>query len=192
MEEIKMEILFIILGVVALLALWVISVYNTLIQARNKVKNSWSQIDVQLKRRFDLIPNVVETVKGYAKQEKDIFMQFAEARKMYDKGSQAGNVGEMAQANSMLGQTLGRLAVVVEQYPNLKADQGFLKLQDTLKETEDKIAFTRQFYNDVVLSYNNRREVFPSNLVAGMFKFKEAELFKLDDASERKAVKVSF
>ncbi|MFZ9139079.1 MAG: LemA family protein [Bacilli bacterium] len=187
-----MEILLIVLAVVALVAFWVIGVYNTLVQSRNKVKNSWSQIDVQLKRRFDLIPNIVETVKGYAKQEKDIFMQFAEARKMYDKGSQGGNVGEMAQANSMLGQTLGRLAVVVEQYPTLKADQGFLKLQDTLKETEDKISFTRQFYNDVVLSYNNRREVFPSNLVAGMFKFKEAELFKLDDAAERKAVKVSF
>jgi LemA protein len=187
-----MEILLIVLAVVALVGFWVIGVYNTLVQSRNKVKNSWSQIDVQLKRRFDLIPNIVETVKGYAKQEKDIFMQFAEARKMYDKGSQGGNVGEMAQANSMLGQTLGRLAVVVEQYPNLKADQGFLKLQDTLKETEDKISFTRQFYNDVVLSYNNRREVFPSNLVAGVFKFKEAELFKLDDVAERKAVKVSF
>jgi len=111
---------------------------------------------------------------------------------MFDSGNKAGNVGEMAQANSMLGQTLGRLAVVVEQYPVLKADQGFLKLQDTLKETEDKISFTRQFYNDVVLSYNNQREVFPSNLIAGSFKFKEADLFKLDDVAERKAVNVSF
>ena len=190
-----MEILIglgIVLAIVALIALWIIGVYNTLIQSRNKVKNSWSQIDVQLKRRFDLIPNIVETVKGYAKQEKEIFMQFADARKMYDKGSSQGNVGEMAQANSMLGQTLGRLAVVVEQYPVLKADQGFLKLQDTLKETEDKISFTRQFYNDMVLSYNNRREVFPSNLIANGFNFKEAELFKLDDAVERKNVKVSF
>ncbi len=182
----------IVLAIVALIGLWIIGVYNTLIQSRNKVKNSWSQIDVQLKRRFDLIPNIVETVKGYAKQEKEIFMQFADARKMYDKGSSQGNVGEMAQANSMLGQTLGRLAVVVEQYPVLKADQGFLKLQDTLKETEDKISFTRQFYNDMVLSYNNRREVFPSNLIANGFNFKEAELFKLDDAVERKNVKVSF
>lgn len=186
-----MEWIIIIVAIV-IIGFWIVSVYNTLIQSRNKVKNSWAQIDVQLKRRFDLIPNVVETVKGYAKQEKEIFMQFAEARKMYDKGSQSGNVNDMAQANSMLGQTLGRLAVVVEQYPNLKADQGFLKLQDTLKETEDKISFTRQFYNDVVLSYNNRREVFPSNLIAGMFKFKEADLFKLDDASERQNVKVSF
>jgi LemA protein len=119
-------------------------------------------------------------------------MNFADARKMYDKGSKSENVGEMAQANSMLGQTLGRLAVVVEQYPVLKADQGFLKLQDTLKDTEDKISFTRQFYNDVVLSYNNRREVFPSNIVAKTFKFKEAELFKLDDVAERKSVKVAF
>jgi LemA protein len=190
-----MEILIglgIVVAIVVVVALWVIGVYNTLIQSRNKVKNSWSQIDVQLKRRFDLIPNIVETVKGYAKQEKEIFMNFADARKMYDKGSQGGNVGEMAQANSMLGQTLGRLAVVVEQYPVLKADQGFLKLQDTLKDTEDKISFTRQFYNDVVLSYNNRREVFPSNVIANAFKFKEAELFKLDDVAERKSVKVSF
>ena len=184
--------LLVILGVVVLVAFWVIGVYNRLVQSRNKVKNSWSQIDVQLKRRFDLIPNIVETVKGYAKQEKEIFMEFAKARKMYDSGAQSGNVGELSQANSMLGQTLGRLAVVVEQYPNLKADQGFLKLQDTLKETEDKISFTRQFYNDVVLSYNNAREVFPSSVVAGMFKFKEAELFKLDDVAERQAVKVSF
>lgn len=190
-----MEILIglaVILGIVILIGLWVVGVYNTLIQSRNKVKNSWSQIDVQLKRRFDLIPNIVETVKGYAKQEKEIFMQFADARKMYDKGTQSGNVGDMAQANSMLGQTLGRLAVVVEQYPNLKADQGFLKLQDTLKETEDKISFSRNFYNDVVLSYNNRREVFPSNLIANAFAFKEAELFKLDDVAERKNVNVSF
>jgi LemA protein len=187
-----MEILIGILVLVVVIGLWVVGVYNKLVQARNKVKNSWSQIDVQLKRRFDLIPNIVETVKGYAKQEKEIFMEFANARKMFDSGNKAGNVGEMAQANSMLGQTLGRLAVVVEQYPVLKADQGFLKLQDTLKETEDKISFTRQFYNDVVLSYNNQREVFPSNLIAGSFKFKEADLFKLDDVAERKAVNVSF
>jgi LemA protein len=187
-----MEILIGVVVVIVLIGLWIVSVYNRLVQGRNRVKNSWSQIDVQLKRRFDLIPNIVETVKGYAKQEKEIFMEFANARKMYDKGSQSGNVGEMAQANSMLGQTLSRLAVVVEQYPILKADQGFLKLQDTLKETEDKISFTRQFYNDVVLSYNNSREVFPSNIVAGMFKFKEADLFKLDDVSERQNVKVSF
>jgi LemA protein len=185
-------IVVIILVVVVLLALWVVGVYNTLIQARNRVKNSWSQIDVQLKRRFDLIPNIVETVKGYAKQEKEIFMAFADARKMYDKGSSTGQVGDMAQANAMLGQTLSRLAVVVEQYPTLKADQGFLKLQENLKDTEDKISFTRQFYNDVVLSYNNRREVFPSNLIANAFKFKEAELFKLDDPSERQNVKVQF
>lgn len=190
-----MEILIglgIIVGIVVVIASWVIGVYNTLVQSRNKVKNSWSQIDVQLKRRFDLIPNIVETVKGYAKQEKEIFMNFADARKMYDKGAKNENVGEMAQANSMLGQTLGRLAVVVEQYPVLKADQGFLKLQDTLKDTEDKISFTRQFYNDVVLSYNNRREVFPSNIIANAFKFKEADLFKLDDVAERKSVSVSF
>jgi LemA protein len=177
--------------IVVLIGLWVLGVYNELIQKRNRVKNSWSQIDVQLQRRFDLIPNLIEIVKAFAKQEKDIFMAFAEARKMFASGQQHGSVGEISQANNMLGRAVMQLGVVVESYPQLKSDQNFLRMQGDLKETEDKIALNRQFYNDVVLTYNNSREVFPASVVAGMFKFKEAELFKVD-AATRAAPKVSF
>ena len=179
----------VILVLLVMLALWVVGTYNKLIVGRNKVRNSWAQIEVQLKRRFDLIPNLVETVKGFAAQEKDIFLEFAKARKMFSEASAAGNVEDMAKANNLLSRSI---AVVVEQYPQLKSDQSFLKLQETLQDTENKIAFSRQFYNDVVLTFNNMREVFPSNIVANMFKFKEAQLFKLDEEEEAKAPKVKF
>jgi len=179
----------VILVLLVMLVLWVVATYNKLIVGRNKVRNSWAQIEVQLKRRFDLIPNLVETVKGFATQEKDIFMEFAKARKMFSEASAAGNVEDMAKANNLLSRSI---AVVVEQYPQLKSDQSFLKLQETLQDTENKIAFSRQFYNDVVLTFNNMREVFPSNIVANMFKFKEAQLFKLDEEEEAKAPKVKF
>jgi LemA protein len=175
--------------VIILLVVWVIGTYNKLVTSRNKVKNSWAQIDVQLKRRFDLVPNLIETVKGFAAQEKGIFMEFAKARKMFAEGSSSGNVGEMAEANALLSRTI---SVVVEQYPALKSDASFLKLQDTLQDTENKIAFSRQFYNDVVLSFNNKREVFPSNIVANMFGFKEAELFRIAEEAQRDAPKVQF
>jgi len=179
----------VVLVLLVMLVLWVVATYNKLIVGRNKVRNSWAQIEVQLKRRFDLIPNLVETVKGFATQEKDIFMEFAKARKMFSEASAAGNVEDMAKANNLLSRSI---AVVVEQYPQLKSDQSFLKLQETLQDTENKIAFSRQFYNDVVLTFNNMREVFPSNIVANMFKFKEAQLFKLDEEEEAKAPKVKF
>ncbi len=176
-----------------LLAIWLVSwgigTYNKLIKGRNKVKNSWAQIDVQLKRRFDLIPNIVETVKGYATHEKSIFEEFAKARKLYDTGAGEGSVGKMAEANAQLSRLI---AVTVERYPELKADVQFIKLQETLNDTENKIAFARQFYNDVVLSFNNSREVFPSNLIANMFGFKEAELFKIVNEAEKEAPKVKF
>lgn len=178
-----------ILVLIVLLVIWVIGTYNKLVVGRNKVKNSWAQIEVQLKRRFDMIPNIMETVKGFAKQEKDIFMEFAKARKMFAEGASAGNVDEMAKANNLLNRSI---SVVVEQYPQLKSDASFVKMQETLEDTENKIAFSRQFYNDVVLSFNNMREVFPSNIVAGMFKFKEAQLFKLDEEEQANAPKVSF
>ncbi len=181
--------IIVVVVIIAVLAVWIIGTYNKLVVGRNKVKNSWAQIEVQLKRRFDMIPNIMETVKGFAAQEKDIFMEFAKARKMFAEGASSGNVQEMAQANNLLSRSI---AVVVEQYPQLKSDQSFLKMQETLQDTENKIAFSRQFYNDVVLSFNNIREVFPSNIVAGMFKFKEAQLFKLDDEEERNAPKVKF
>lgn len=177
-----------VLLLVVILVGYIISKYNKLVVARNKVKNSWSQIDVQLKRRFDLIPNLVETVKGYAKHESDIFTQFAEARKMYAAAAKEGSVKGVAQAASKLNKLL---TFTAEQYPELKANSNFMNLQTTLTDTEDKIAFNRQFYNDVVLSYNNLREKFPGNIVANMFHFKEAELFEVAE-EEKEAPKVKF
>jgi len=178
---------------IVLLAIWIVSwgigTYNKLVKGRNKVKNSWAQIDVQLKRRFDLIPNIVETVKGYAAHEKSILEEFAKARKLYDTGAGEGSVGKMAEANAQLSKLI---AITVERYPELKADTQFIKLQETLNDTENKIAFARQFYNDVVLSFNNSREVFPSNIIANMFGFKEAELFKIVKEEEKEAPKVKF
>ena len=171
------------IGVVVLILIicligWGISSYNKLVKSRNKVKTQWAQIDVQVKRRFDLIPNLVETVKGYAKHESDIFTQFADARKMYANAKANGSASEMAQADANLSKSLSLFVnAVTEQYPQLKADVNFNSLQKELSETEDKIAYQRQFYNDVVMSYNNLREVFPTVIIANMFKFKEAELF---------------
>lgn len=179
-----------VLVVVLIIAIvaWAIGMYNKLVDKRNKVKNSWAQIDVQLKRRFDLIPNFVETVKGYATHESEIFTKFADARKLYGEASSEGSVQKAAEASNQLNKLV---AFTVEKYPELKADKNFGELQNVLKETEDKIAYTRQFYNDVVLSYNNLREKFPGNIIANMFSFKEAELFKVDDAS-REAPTVKF
>ena len=179
-----------VLVVVLIIAIvaWAIGMYNKLVDKRNKVKNSWAQIDVQLKRRFDLIPNFVETVKGYATHESEIFTKFADARKLYGEASSEESVQKAAEASNQLNKLV---AFTVEKYPELKADKNFGELQNVLKETEDKIAYTRQFYNDVVLSYNNLREKFPGNIIANMFSFKEAELFKVDDAS-REAPTVKF
>ena len=179
-----------VLVVVLIIAIvaWAIGMYNKLVDKRNKVKNSWAQIDVQLKRRFDLIPNFVETVKGYATHESEIFTKFADARKLYGEASSEGSVQKAAEASNQLNKLV---AFTVEKYPELKADKNFGELQNVLKENEDKIAYTRQFYNDVVLSYNNLREKFPGNIIANMFSFKEAELFKVDDAS-REAPTVKF
>ena len=172
---------------------WIIGVYNKLVKSRNKVKTQWAQIDVQVKRRFDLIPNLVETVKGYAKHESDIYTQFADARKMYAEAKGNGSASEMAKADANLSKALSIFVnAVTEQYPQLKADANFNSLQRELSETEDKIAYQRQFYNDVVMSYNNSREVFPAVIIANMFGFKEAELFKTTDEVRDNAPKVSF
>ena len=178
-------------SVALILILAIISTYNGLVKARNRVKNSWSQIDVQLKRRFDLIPNLVETAKGYAAHEKGIFDEFAKARNAFSQANNQGDVQKMAQANDALGGVLTRLMAVSESYPDLKADKNFGKLMDELKTTEDKIAYSRQFYNDVVLTFNNLREVFPKNIVANMFNFEKADLFKINE-SEKENVTVSF
>lgn len=182
----------VILVIVILLVFWLIGVYNKLVQLRNKVRNGWSQIDVQLKRRFDLIPNLAETVKGYASMEKDIFDQFAKARGLYAQAVQTGNVEQAAQANATLGGTLSRLLMVQEKYPELKANTNFQEMMKQLKDTEDKISFTRQFYNDTVLEYNNKIEMFPNNIVSSMFKFERAQFFEVKDEAQREAPRVKF
>ncbi len=180
--------LIIVLAIVGLLAIVAISIYNSLVIKRNRVKNGWHQIDVQLKRRIDLIPNLVETVKGYAAHEKAIFERIAEARSL---AINAKGPAEAAKANNALTDTLKTLFAVVENYPNLKANENFLKLQEELTGTENKIAFARQFYNDVVMDYNNSREVFPANIFAGLFRFESAEFYSVPEA-EREAPKVKF
>ena len=184
-------------GVVILLILIVVicfvNIYNGLVKARNRTKNAFSQIDVQLTRRFDLIPNLVETVKGYAKHEESIMGEFARARSLYDRAraGEAPSVQGLAEADNALTTTLGKLMVVTENYPELKADKNFTQMMAELKDTENKISFVRQSYNDVALSYNNYREVFPKNLIANSFGFKEAEYYKAND-EQRASVKVQF
>lgn len=179
---------WIILVIVVLIALWVVATYNSLVQLRNSVKDQWSQIDVHLKRRADLIPNLVETVKGYAKHEKDTLEAVINAR---NKAVSATNATEEMQANNELTGALTKLFALAESYPELKANTNFMDLQANLKDTEDKISFARQFYNDTVLKYKNKLEVFPSNLVAGIFGFKPEPFFEAS-ATERETPKVQF
>ena len=182
----------IIVGVVVVLvALWLFVTYNGLVKLRNQTKNAWAQIDVQLKRRHDLIPNLVETVKGYAAHERQTFEEVTQARNMAVSAIGKG-VGEQAKAEGGLSGALSRLLAVAEQYPNLKANENFLALQEQLSSTENKIAFSRQFYNDSVLNYNNKIQMAPSNIVAGMFGFKTGEFFEVTAPEEKEAPKVSF
>jgi len=182
-------IVLIVLAVIALgLIFWVIGIYNGLVRLKNEVENAWSQIDVQLKRRHDLIPNLVETAKGYMTHERETLEGVTNARAA---AMNASGVKDTAAAENMLSQALGGLRVAVEAYPDLKANQNFLQLQEELTSTENKISFSRQFYNDSVLSLNNKIEMFPSNIVAGMFNFKEQEFFEIEE-SERAVPKVSF
>ena len=180
----------IIVVFVVLVAGTFIGIYNALVRLRNRVKNAWAQIDVQLKRRYDLIPNLMETVKGYMKHERETLEAVTKARQIAIAAS--GGVADQAKAENMLTQTLRSLFAVVENYPDLKANQNFLALQEELTSTENKIGFARQFYNDEVLRLNNKVEMFPSNLVAGMFTFKQAEPFELEDEAQREAPKVEF
>ncbi|MCP1108990.1 LemA protein [Lachnospiraceae bacterium PF1-21] len=180
--------LIIILVVVVVLIAWAIGAYNGLVQARNKVKANWSQIDVVLKRRADLIPNLVETVKGYAAHEKGTLEATIAARNKY---LSAGSPEEQMQASGELTQALNRIMMLGEAYPDLKANTSFNDLQQNLKETEDKIQYARQFYNDSVYAYNNKRETFPSSIVAGMFNFKPYEMFAAE-AADKEVPKVEF
>lgn len=168
---------------------YLVITYNNLVVARQKVKNAWSQIDVQLQRRFDLIPNFVETVKGYMAHEKDTLSKVTELRTSW---ANAGTVNEKAELNNQLSGALKTIMAVSENYPDLKANQNFLDLQEELRNTENKISFSRQFYNDSVTIYNTKLEVFPSNLIAGWFKFTAETLFAAESEEARKNVKVDF
>ena len=185
-------IIGIIVGVVVVIvALWLFVTYNGLVKLRNQTKNAWAQIDVQLKRRHDLIPNLVETVKGYAAHERQTFEEVTQARNMA-VGAVGKGVGEQARAEGGLSGALSKLFAVAEQYPTLKANENFLALQEELSSTENKISFSRQFYNDSILNYNNKIQMAPSNMVAGVFGFKTGEFFQVEAPEEREAPKVSF
>lgn len=183
-------IIIIIVGVLIILTFYVIGTYNSLVNAKNKVKDQFSQIDVQLKRRIDLIPNLVETVKGYAKHEEKTLTEVIEAR---NKMASAGSVNEKLEASDNVSKALNKLFALSEAYPDLKANESFLSLQADLKDTEDKISYARSFYNDTVLKYNNLKEQFPSNIVAGMFKskFEDMDFFKADE-KDKENVQVKF
>jgi len=168
---------WILIAVVVLLVGYVVITYNRLVRTRNRIDNAFSQIDVQLKRRHDLIPNLVETVKGYAAHEKSTFEQVTAARAGAITAGQTGSAHQQAEAENVLTGALKSLFAVAEAYPDLKANQNFLNLQEELTSTEDRIAYARQFYNDAVLGYNNRIQVFPGNLIAGAFSFREREYF---------------
>ena len=181
--------LVIILIVVVVLVLFVIGVYNSLVSLKLRTDNAWAQIDTQLKRRFDLIPNLVETVKGYAKHESETLEKVIEARNKYVAA--AGSVEGSAEAEGMLQGAMKQLFALAESYPELKANENFKTMQEDLKDTEDKISYARSFYNDTVLQYNNIVEMFPSNIVASMFKFTKYEFFKIDE-KEKENPKVKF
>ena len=182
---------WIIIGIVVVLLFLFIAIYNGLVRRRNQVKNAWAQIDVQLKRRYDLIPNLMETVKGYMKHERETLEAVTKARNLAQNLTSAG-AGERGKAEGELSSALARLLAVVENYPDLKANQNFLALQEELTSTENKISFSRQYYNDSVLRYNNQTQMFPSNVIASITGFKASEFFEVTLAAEREAPKVSF
>lgn len=181
--------LWIILAIVAIIIIAFIVIYNNLVTLRLKVDNAWSQIDVQLQRRFDLIPNFIETVKGYMAHEAETFEKITSLRNSW---ANATSVGEKANLDGELSTTLKSIMAISESYPDLKANQNFSELSEELRNTENKISFSRQFYNDSVTTYNTKLEVFPSNFVANMFKFKPRELFEVENEEIKKNIKVDF
>ncbi len=192
--------ILIVLGVIVLFAFYAIGVYNGLVTSRNGYKNAFAQIDVQLTRRYDLIPNLVETAKGYMKHERETLEAVIQARNSAVSGLSAAKANpgdpqamlQLAGAENVLTQTMGRLFALSEAYPDLKANQNMMQLSEELTSTENKIAFARQAYNDSVMGYNNAREVFPSSIVANMFAFTAAQMLEIDAPEKREAVKVSF
>ena len=182
-------LLLVLAGFVFVVLVWIAGAYNGLVRLRNQLENAWAQIDVQLKRRHDLIPNLVETVKGYAAHERGTLEAVIQARNM---AVSAKTVGERAEAENVLTGALKSLFAVAEAYPDLKANQNFLALQEELTSTENKISFSRQFYNDTVMTFNTRIEIFPTNVIASMFHFTRDDFFEVKAADEREAPKVSF
>jgi len=184
-----MSILSIILIIIAIIVIWIIFAFNSLVRMRNRVKEAWADIEVQLKRRYNLIPNLVETVKGYATHERELFEKVTEAR---TKAMQAKSLKEKAESENMLSDTLKSLFAVAENYPQLRASENFQKLQDELTDTEDKIQAARRFYNGNVRDYNIKIESFPSNIIASIFGFKKAEFFETREEAEKEVPKVEF
>jgi LemA protein len=184
-----MGAMLILLAVIVVLVLWFFSAYNGLVRLRNQVQNAWAQIDVQLKRRHDLIPNLIETVKGYVKHERETLENITKAR---TAAMQADGVAALGKAEGELSGALGRLFAVAENYPELKANQNFLALQEELTSTENKVGFARQAYNDQVMAYNTSIESIPTNIVANMFKFTQKEFFEIETPTEREVPKVQF
>ena len=181
--------LWIILGIIVVIIIALIAIYNSLVTLRLRVKNAWSQIDVQLQRRFDLIPNLVETVKGYMEHESEVLTKIADLRSSW---ADAKTVDEKSKLDNQLSETLKTIMAVAENYPDLKANQNFSELQTELTNTENKISYSRQFYNDTVTRYNTKLEVFPSNVIASMFHFTSEQLFEVDNQEAKKNVKVDF
>jgi LemA protein len=179
----------VVVAALVLLGLVLIYLYNKLVRLRNRAENAWAQVDVQLRRRYDLVPNLVETVKGYASHERATFEEVTEAR---TRAQQAQTVAEQAQAENMLTAALGKLFALAEAYPELRATENFQKLQAQLEDTESKIAIARQVYNDAVLTYDTALETVPTNVVAGIFRFQERQYFEVEEASVREAPQVRF
>ncbi|MBU0660670.1 LemA family protein [Patescibacteria group bacterium] len=185
-----MEILYILIALIVVVGVWLIALYNGLVKLNNRTKEGWSDIDVQLKRRHDLIPNLVASVKGYMKHEKELLENITKARSNAMSAQDAGNTGELATAEAALGGMLSKLQIAVEAYPDLKANNNVAQLMDELSDTENKIQASRRFYNGMVRDFNTKIETFPNNVFAGMLNFKKYDFFEVEDAAERKNVKV--
>ncbi len=182
--------ILVFLGIVAVCGIFIISLYNGLVRARNEVKNAWSSIDVQLKRRHDLIPNIIESVKGYAAHERQTLDAVIKARQ--EAVTSLGNVAERAKAENALTRTLRSLFALAEAYPNLKANENFIALQEELAATENKIGFSRQYYNDAAMRYKNKVEMFPGNIIASMYTFQAEPFFQMEAAGDREVPQVKF
>ncbi|MEA2064832.1 MAG: LemA family protein [Patescibacteria group bacterium] len=187
-----MNVLIVLIIVIVAIIVWLIAIYNGLIKSKNRVEESWSDIDVQLKRRYNLIPNLVKTVKGYASHEKETFEKVVQARNAAMQAQSGGDAKKLAEAENMLSSTLKSIFALSENYPDLKANTNFLELQRELSDTENKIQASRRFYNGNVRDFNTKLEVFPTNMIAKQLKFNQKEFFEIKDAEERKNVKVEF